>query len=941
MGHAVPNARVEIAVRCALDRHNPELLLTKVPPPVAIAATGTDGSFRFTGVPTGEYGFIVRKAERVLHVSGDLVVADGTSLGSVELTCPAVPSITGVVFGPDGSPAPGRLVRVVVASRSPEDDEAPFAHEEVRSDSDGRFALSSGGNPCSIGVVADKGNTCWLAVYKSVAAEPHIHCRDEAWIDLTVRDGDGKPIPGARVVATDAPRISHGSVDMYSNDRFVATATSDGLGRCRLAQLPWQAPWSASVSADGFASHLDPGVASYTQARDWPRLMRGPNARSIVLARGATVTGVVTEGASKKPIPGARVRWVAADRRGPATRSDAQGRYTLRSVPTGEVVVAADKPGWVHSALDEPSVWTHDGSPPVAPGLVLANLQFARCDLTLTPLRRVDVEVCDLAGAPISGARITRWRESFERARPVLEKRLHWIADMGARALTDHAGRASVAVWAEPTDFLYIEASRFSSAWYHVPKPGASDGVLAVSLDRSATVTGVVSTADGLPLEGAEILVVKGSAEDATHLAEHAKAVRSLFRREAGVVRSLRDGSFRRSPAPSGEFVLVARHRDFVEAAVVSGKVSGRAEAKVEVKLGAGPVLEGVALADGTPAAGIRVVPLSELDPNDPLIAAGELEALPFAVTDAKGRFHARGLREGLEYSILNATPEFQQVRPVVAEPGSPTARLELRRLTIVAGVVRFADGRPAADVAVRVVPSARMPIDDRAEPVLTSADGKFRVILPVRSDCTVHAVTAPDRTGDAIESVRARVTEVGEQSLVLECRPGRRLDLRATLGGKPLSFASVRLSPRDSQASVREELRESRTDGAGRCQVTGLSSGPYRLRIDDSEDRSRTVTVRMETDVNSVVLAIDGGGAIKGRLVTPAGRRASGIIHLQGNDDTVTIGVEAGEFEVRQLMPGSYSVLLGSRDTKRTVVATAVVVEGETTDLPEPIVVR
>ena len=181
-----------------------------------------------------------------------------------------------------------------------------------------RFALAAGEQRTGIDLALEPGGTL---------------------VHGTISDVGGGPIGGATVYAivSDPAQIIGGNLSPYA-------VTSGGDGTYELS-LP-----------DGkfeLAVHHD----DYTEAQRSIEVAGKPRVEDFALVPGGTIRGQVVVRGTNKPVPGARVVAHASGHRfGGASRdatSDGDGKFTIKSLGSGAVSVAATAPGF---ASGSPSV---------------------------------------------------------------------------------------------------------------------------------------------------------------------------------------------------------------------------------------------------------------------------------------------------------------------------------------------------------------------------------------------------------------------------------------------------------------------------------------------------------------------------------------------------------------------------------------------------------
>ena len=157
-------------------------------------------------------------------------------------------------------------------------------------------------------------------------------------LDVTVTDPAGKPIEGAFVLALPAEG-AYRPFGGLATEKVRSTLTGRE-GKARLESLP-PGPWNVVVQARGFVRQPLRRVAS------------GPLA--VRLERGGSITGVVREGRTRRPVVGARVSmgagiaatggWAEEATRNETT-TDAEGRFGLDGIGRTPANVVVRAPGF-------------------------------------------------------------------------------------------------------------------------------------------------------------------------------------------------------------------------------------------------------------------------------------------------------------------------------------------------------------------------------------------------------------------------------------------------------------------------------------------------------------------------------------------------------------------------------------------------------------------
>lgn len=311
----------------------------------------------------------------------------------------------------------------------------------------------------------------------------------------------------------------------------------------------------------------------------------------------------------------------------------------------------------------------------------------------------------------------------------------------------------------------------------------------------------------------------------------------------------------------------------------------------------------------GVPVAGARVVARANR-------GGGWAEAK----TDALGRFELE----------LRARQAYLSARPPKGAPGLATAKgvrwsgpgEELRyelgaplRLGVgvaIVGRVRSLEGEPIAAAKVRAWGRS-----SRSE-ATSDAEGNFRIegLAEAVYDVEVRA------KGFVKESLRVPVTleRGGEASFSLS-PAGSLAGVVRGADGQPVSRASV-FAFREG-----EELRQATTDRQGSYSLESLAPGPVEVFV---RSRDRTQTARVAAQVQAGVqasldLTMNEGAKVRGVLSDVEGNRlakwqvrvrnASGQVRRRGESD------EAGNFEVKGLYPGTYTITARPPNSRGSLV--------------------
>lgn len=623
-----------------------------------------------------------------------------------------------------------------------------------------------------------------------------------------------------------------------------ARGRATGDGRVRIDGVP-RGAWRVTVRADDAVL-----VATRPDAGDEEVVFS--------LAEGADVQGVVEDDRGG-PVAGARVVVAAASQdrrvvaRVRAATSGPDGRYLVEGVGVDEAhVLAVEAAGLVPTPLTEAATAS---VPLPASGRQTVAL---RCE----PACTVGGTVRDLDGRPVAGARV-RVLDAEERRRPV-----EAVSDAAGTWRVDGrpTGRGTVGV--EAAGFV-LAAPHAVSAFYGAP-PGVPFAceqagtardvavVLARAGSLGATVAGTVRRADGTAAAG--VLVVLDRWLEGPY--------------EPGRVATRTDaaGRYRVDDVRFRHVHVVAQERG-ARAERHATPVEPGTRHVVDLALEAASSVHGVVRdGGGRPVAGVEVV--ARVDPG--LLTGNDVVPRPVGssvVTDADGRYALDPLDERafVVLPVVDGRARFLPAVHPFSDPRLPWTFVAIPTVDVavdvlvpagghVAGVVRHADGTPAAGVSVWAHPAARglrSGANGGGEAV-TDVAGRFRLETALPGLVVVGAgdasVTAPTGTDDL-------VLVVGE--------PSRRAVLLGTVtteDGRPVPVARVRFEPFPGPTVAGSAFGGALRAVADERFVAG------RVVVEDARD------VRgAPLDVGGVEARVDGDGPV--RVVLPAVARVEGRV--------------------------------------------------------------
>ncbi len=607
----------------------------------------------------------------------------------------------------------------------------------------------------------------------------------------SVRDEDGHPVEGARVVA-----IATTGIRDLPHARRVVLARSDAAGRFEVPHLPATELVALAVEAPGF-------VVWHRIAKAAPLLAERPLEVGVVLVRGVRIQVRVRTPAAQ-PVAGADVMLLG--RKHPASsaswarraRTATDGIATFDEVPPGKGHVLAEADGYFQQVaiprqygveLRGPSF---DTRAPESDALV---------DVVLQPGVTLHGRVIDRKGAPVPAATVSldlRRREG-----------LGWAGFTSPRCSTDEDGRFSVR-GLPPNAALTVRA--LHPSYTHlvttvVSPRTADDAPVTLIMDRGATVAGRLLDGRDRPLSGFRVTCAGGGTAQVTNAYGHFAFTNVRTGRSAvvSVGHSTQPGTSARLELEPGQVVddLVLRYTGTHTLAgrVVDHEGHPLANRAVTVRMGTGGTVGTTQVwtrADGT-------FHLSHVPPGRAVLWCGRASA----DVDVP-----RANESTLQLTLPPPPPSFVLHGSVVGPDDAAVDQATVR-------LVFPDDGRNVA----------------RAEGI--ALGGRFRLRVPgPRRPVVLHVERAIDARGRDLDVVPARLElpEPGDAAVLVELK--RASPIRGVVvdeDGEPARRIVVRLTPErngKAQGAVTAATTQATTDDQGRFHFRGLTQGNYHITL-------------------------------------------------------------------------------------------------------------
>ncbi len=204
-------------------------------------------------------------------------------------------------------------------------------------------------------------------------------------------------------------------------------------------------------------------------------------------------------------------------------------------------------------------------------------------------------------------------------------------------------------------------------------------------LDAGYRLQGRTIDASGRSVSNASLWILRSGSREALRVGESDSSGRFELRGAASGLR-LFARSLERSPSVP---------------VTLGGPETARVELRIALGMAGATVIGQVLDADQQALEGAAVA----LEPQG--LVGGELPPRALAITDAEGRFHLSGCESGASRLLVSHEDNVPFDQQITALPGQRNEHIvRLARGTLVAGTVYGSDGKPAADIPLRLAAS-------------------------------------------------------------------------------------------------------------------------------------------------------------------------------------------------------------------------------------------
>ena len=745
--------------------------------------------------------------------------------------------IEGQILDEGGGPIPG--ARVSAGLSYPWSNPGTHRQFLTIADQEGRYRLVLSPHEYRLWASARGYATADITAAVTRPLRRDILLSPAARVSGTVVDGSGLPVPGARV------RLSVG----LDSDGSAENGRTDAQGKFRFDD----------VEAGSYQPHASRGTAVGFGRPLSVVPLEPVEGLVIELKAGLTVTGRITDqkGAG---LGGVDVRMSSRVTTDPDLRASgrtaADGSYRLEGLLPGSYQLAVD--GAEAGFMGHKRIVQLAGSRPHNEDVQLA----AAASLT--------GQVLGIDGQP-ARALLVRLEPAADGTRGPGVKPSMTDEEGRFRLLLADSGRMVLTAWARNKGVASVPLD---------VAPGSRDRHLELRLAPGASIGGQVRFEDGAPAAGVSVAMTRqeGTAiHDSTTTGE--------------------DGAFQIDSLAPGRYVVHARRKagpwnlwtsgEEPHLKLIDVEANQKKTGVVLVLPRGGHRISGlVLLADGSPAAGARVV--ARVDDGDTWKPSGHTVEHRATVGD-DGRFALQDL-EKARFILWATRHGLPDVRQNGVAAGREDVRLQLSAGASISGAVRTGAGKPVTDYTITIVPAPgpgltreqqlERRVGLRAPQRVQASDGRFSVEALEAGSYELRITSAEGENGSQVVTVRAGEQKTGLQ-LVTEAGTTVRGRVLTWKGGEPVEGAEV-----EAEIAARRVATE--TDSNGNFTLRGIPAGEtFTLEVQSGDpnlvpEETEVVVPARARELDGVTVRLVAGPDWQQRRET-AGRVGLRPVHREG----------------------------------------------------------
>lgn len=619
---------------------------------------------------------------------------------------------------------------------------------------------------------------------------------------------------------------------------------------------------------------------------------------------------------------------VVAKKQEVATHSDGLGAFVVKGLRPGKYEFVARKPGYQE----------------VRESRTLAEGTIEPLNFVLTSGLTISGYVKDTLGKPVAGARVGGFLERSKKNASLEDKLMSLIQIQEIQSEKGVWAESNAEGWYQLTglggDDYRVRAAGNQLApaeLRHVPA-GTHDANFF--LEPGGSLSGVVTSESGGPIEGAEILAFRSPPESTA--VDIMETVLSAIMPPMATVVTDAAGRYQFTEIGGGEqFRLIARAPSHQDDQIDKVVVNQGDNVELDIVLAKGLVIQGVVY-DPTGRALLGATVKVNLQGGRPKANQIQDEG---DQTDELGRFEFDRLEPG-SYRLVASHPDFASVQENKVEPSDQDIELRLTVGGAIAGTISDAGtGAPIAGATVLLRDVAGI-----EKQGISDSSGRYflrGIAVPPRSKPVSISIEAKHYARLANESVPVEESVTSEgYDFALE-RNGTVIGIVQDASGQPVSGCKVSVKRQQSPTTpiVVSVGQVAISDASGRFVVAEVAPGVENFLEGNHSDyllsKSEKFDLGSGESLESTILVMKRGGAISGIVVDEAGNPiANAQVGVQGENQADipvnsmlknTTTDAAGQFILTSLEAEAHTLVAEADKYLRTRLSGVNVTEGQT----------